>query len=179
MADLDAELVARLIARDDPTAFTRLVRRYQSPMRSFFRRLVPHDAALADDLAQEAFLKVFRSIGAFHGNARFTTWLYRVAYNVFLDHQRKRGATAPLEHANESPSGDRVEALHDQIDMDRLLNLLPDRQRAVFDLHYRKDMSHQEIADALGVPLGTVKSDLARGIDDLRRRVRTRGAPDA
>jgi RNA polymerase sigma-70 factor (ECF subfamily) len=168
MADSDAELVARLVAADDRAAFGLLVKRYQSPVRQFFRRLTRNDTGRADDLAQETFLKVFRAIGSFHGQAKFTTWLYRVAYNTFLDDQRNRVPTAPLEVDAEVEAPDFARQAGNEADFDRLLLRLNDRQKAIFDLHYRKDMSHSEIVDALQIPLGTVKSDLSRGLEQLR-----------
>ena len=174
MADSDAELVARLVASDDHAAFESLVKRHQSPVRHFFRRLARNDAQRADDLAQETFLKVFRSIGSFKGDSKFTTWLYRVAYNTFLNHQRNRVATAPLEDASQAEQDFSGQA-GNEADFDRLLHELSDRHRAVFDLHYRKDLSHPEIASALQIPLGTVKSDLTRGLDQLRLLVSAKG----
>lgn len=82
--DSDAALVARVVVGDDRAAFELLVRRHQSPLRAFLRRLVLQDAALADDLAQETFIKLHRSIATYRAQARFTTWLYRIAYHVFL-----------------------------------------------------------------------------------------------
>jgi RNA polymerase sigma factor (sigma-70 family) len=168
VAESDAELVARVMASGDRAAFAQLVQRHQSPVRNFFRRLTHPDQARADDLAQETFLKLFRSIGSFHGQAKFSTWLYRIAYNVFLDEQRKRSPpSAPVE-AIETATPDHAQRLDYEADVSSLLRRLSLRQRAIFELHYRKDLSHQEIASALGIPLGTVKSDLSRGLAQLQ-----------
>lgn len=171
--DSDAALVARIVATDDRSAFELLVRRHQSPLRNFLRRLTKNDAALADDLAQETFFKAYRSMASFAGTAKFSTWLYRIAYNTFLNDQRARFPHAELDESQHPSDTNEIESASIESDLERLLGLLPLRQRAVFDLHYKKGMTHQEIAQALEVPLGTVKSDLARGHESLRKHVTT------
>src|SRR5690606_34118386 len=158
--DSDAALVARVVVGDDRAAFELLVRRHQSPLRAFLRRLVLQDAALADDLAQETFIKLHRSIATYRAQARFTTWLYRIAYHVFLDH--RRSTIRERENVADEPvhAPDVAIAAGEQMDADLALGLLSERQRAVFDLFYGKGMTHDEVAQALDVPAGTVKSDL-------------------
>ena len=90
MTDSDASLVVRVVADDDRSAFEMLVRRHQSKLRNFLRRLTGNDAARADDLAQETFLKAYRSIRTYRGTAAFSSWLYRIAYNTFLNDERSR-----------------------------------------------------------------------------------------
>jgi RNA polymerase sigma-70 factor (ECF subfamily) len=170
MTDSEAMLVARVVANDDRAAFELLVRRYQSPLRLFLRRLARNDAARADDLAQETFIKLYRSIGTYRGQAKFSSWLYRIAWNTFLNDQRGRVPEAIFDEILHAPVDDSAQAAGDAADVERALGSLGDRQRAVFDLHYRKGMSHAEIATVLELPAGTVKSDLSRGLDELRRR---------
>ena len=150
-------------------AYELLVRRYQSPLRNFLRRLIRHDPDRADDLAQETFLKAYRALGTFQGAARFSTWLYRIAYNTFLNDQRGNVEQAEFDEAYHSPETDVTSRTEDAADIDAALGRLPIRQRAVFDLHYRKGMTHQEVASALELPLGTIKSDLTRGRETLRQ----------
>ena len=92
----DAVLVARVVAGDDRHALAELTRRHQSAVRSQLRRLTRGDHALADDLAQETFIQVYRSIRQFRGDARFSTWIYRIAYNCFLAHLRSEHPTEAL-----------------------------------------------------------------------------------
>ena len=80
----DAVLVARVLAGDDRHAFAELTRRHQSTVRTLLRRLTRNDHALADDLAQDTFIQVYRSLRQFRGEAKFATWIYRIAYNTFL-----------------------------------------------------------------------------------------------
>src|SRR4249920_1543523 len=86
----DAQLIARVVVQDDRHAFSELVRRYQSAVRSTLRRLTAGNHALADDLAQETFLLAYRNLKSFRQEARFSTWLYRIATNAFLADARKR-----------------------------------------------------------------------------------------
>ena len=168
MTESDAELVARVVAADDRSAFELLVRRHQSPLRNFLRRLARSDHARADDLAQETFIKAYRSIHTYRGTAKFSSWLYRIAYNTFLNDERGRLPAAEFDEAQHAAVADRAAHAGDELDIDRALQLLSTRQQAVFDLHYRKGMTHEEVANALELPLGTVKSDLARGHERLR-----------
>jgi len=174
VTDNDTVLIARVVADDDRSAFELLVRRHQSPLRNFLRRLTKTDPDRADDLAQETFIKAYRSIATYAGQARFATWLYRIAYTTFLNDQRRRFPETPFDEAQHSAAVTDMEGAGIEADVDRLLSSLSARQRAVFDLHYKKGMSHQEVAQALDVPLGTVKSDLSRGQDALKTLVTQR-----
>jgi RNA polymerase sigma-70 factor, ECF subfamily len=174
MADSDAALVARIVTDDDRAAFELLVRRYQSPLRHFLRRLARNDVGRADDLAQETFIKMYTSIGTYKGQAKFATWLYRIAYNTFLNDQRSRIAQAEFDESRHSPTADFASSATDESDVDSALRRLTDRQRAIFDLHYKKGMSHHEVSSALEVPLGTVKSDLTRGLAKLKQVLENR-----
>lgn len=97
-----------------------------------------NDGERDDDLAQETLLKVYTSIHTFKGAAKFSTWLYRIGYNTFLNDVRKRVPEAEFDEAYHSPITDASAATGDEKDVDAALQRLPDRQRAVFDLHYKK-----------------------------------------
>jgi len=167
VTDNDAALVARVIGDDDRAAFELLVRRHQSPLRQFLRRLAANDAHLAEDLAQETFIKAYRSIATFRGSAKFSSWLYQIAYHTFLNEQRRRRPTAEFDDAAHVPDAPAPHA--GEPVLERALRGLSIRQQAILDLHYRKDLTHQEVADALRLPLGTVKSDLTRAREQLRK----------
>ncbi|MBN1238249.1 MAG: RNA polymerase sigma factor, partial [Gammaproteobacteria bacterium] len=142
----DVALVARVVATDDRVAFELLVRRHQSPLRNFLRRLTHEDASRADDLAQEAFIKAYRALSDFRGEASFRSWLYSIAYRVFLNDERGRHPHTEFDEAVHSPVIDSTSRYDDLTDIERALAGLTPRQRAVFDLHYRKGMAHGEIA---------------------------------
>jgi RNA polymerase sigma-70 factor (ECF subfamily) len=168
VTDSDALLVGRVVADDDRSAFELLVRRHQSSLRNFLRRLARNDAARADDLAQETFIKAYRGIHSYKGTAKFSTWLYRIAYTTFLNDQRNRHPTVELDETEHGAGADHAGNAGNELDIQRALQMLSVRQQAVFDLHYKKGMTHEEIAGALELPLGTVKSDLTRGYERLR-----------
>jgi RNA polymerase sigma factor (sigma-70 family) len=168
MSDSDPALVARVIASDDRGAFELLVRRHQSAVRNFLRRLARNDVERANDLAQETFIKMYQGLHSYRGTARFTTWLFRIAYHTFLNEQRSRHTTDEFSEDEHGAVADTTAEAAAALDVDRALERLPTRQRAVFDLHYKKGMTHSEIAEALELPLGTVKSDLVRGHEKLK-----------
>jgi len=169
----DAELVLAVVAHDDRKAFTRLVRRHESMVRSVLRRLSRGDHGLADDLAQETFLLAWRNLRAFRFDARFSTWLYRIAFNAWLSDARKRRevllddeAQAPVP---EEPG--RAVSAAERIDLERALGCLSDGERAAIAACYYADLTHEEAAEAIGIPLGTVKSHILRAKAKLRAKL--------
>ena len=85
----DLSLIQQVAELHDKTAFDHLVRKYQSPIRRFFLHQTLGDAQLSDDLAQDTFIRAYTSIGTFRGSAAFSTWLFRIAYNVFYDYRHR------------------------------------------------------------------------------------------
>ncbi|WP_373486505.1 RNA polymerase sigma factor [Blastomonas sp.] len=168
-ARIDQTLVARALLADDRRAFEQLVRRHQGMVRAQLRRLVHGDAARADDLAQETFLLAWRKLHQFRGEARFGTWLYRIAYSCFLqaNHRRRRPVGAFVGDANAPPlsvSG----SVELRLDLERALQSLSDPEQAVL-LHVAQlGLSHEEAAYVLSLPVGTVKSHMRRGKGKLR-----------
>jgi RNA polymerase sigma factor (sigma-70 family) len=164
----EAALIALAWREGDSAAFGQLVRRHQGAVRAQLRRLTAGDAAWADDLAQETFLQAWRKLGQFRADARFATWLYRIAYTAFLQANRARREprSPPLTdaHAGVDPTGS-IDRRHD---LDRALEQLPQAQRSALVLCYDFDLSHSEAACVLGVPEGTVKAHVARGKAKLR-----------
>jgi RNA polymerase sigma factor (sigma-70 family) len=176
MSDSDTALVARVVAVDDRGAFELLVRRHQSAVRNFLRRLARNDVERANDLAQETFIKMYQALNSYRGAARFSTWLFRIAYHTFLNDQRGRHTDDEFSEDAHSSVGDATATVAAELDVERALERLSVRQRAVFDLHYKKGMTHSEIAEALELPLGTIKSDLVRGHEKLREWLGHHGA---
>jgi RNA polymerase sigma factor (sigma-70 family) len=127
----DADLLARVLVDDDQHAFGELVRRHQSSVRGLLRQLARADFALADDLAQETFLRAYKHIRSFRGEARFSTWLYRIAYNCFREEARRRKEFVGIDQ-------EQLEAKHDpqvvdpglRHDLMHALSLLPLRERS-------------------------------------------------
>jgi RNA polymerase sigma factor (sigma-70 family) len=171
----DSALIARVLAGQDRHAFGELVRRHQGPVRAMLRRMCKEDHALADDLAQDAFLQAYRKLTQFRADAAFGTWLYRIAYNVFLMHVRARKEEVPLDEAlppeDESTAGEHaVEAQSvRELDVRRALSKLSAEERAAIVQCYYLDRSHEEAAYVLGCPVGTVKSYIFRAKQKLQR----------
>lgn len=174
LASLDEVTVVALARIGDRPAFEDLVRRRQSWLRNVLRRLCG-DAALADDLAQQAFLSAWRGIGRLRASEAFGAWLKRLAVNGWVDHVRRHN---PLDRVDPA-SDDAVDmaahesmaplAIESGIDLDRALATLAPQVRLCIVLSYAEGMSHSEIVDVTGLPIGTVKSHIRRGLEQLRR----------
>jgi RNA polymerase sigma factor (sigma-70 family) len=166
----DADLVARVLLDDDHHAFAELVRNHQSSVRGLLRHLTRTDVALADDLAQETFLRVYKNLRTFRGEARFSTWLYRIAYNCFREEARKRKELVGIDEerlqTEQDPQTTDPALRHDLM---HALSLLPLHERSAVLLCCQNGLSHDEAARVLDIPLGTVKTNVLRGREKLKR----------
>lgn len=171
----DEQLLAAALD-GDADALVELVARYQGPLTGYLDRLAGGDWALAQDLVQETFLRVLRQQTQ-RGNRPFKPWLYAIATNLARDHfksatvQRSTYLDEPLEALlTDDTLGpeDCVLALERGADIAAALNGLSAEYRAALVLRFYNDLSLQEIANALGIPLGTVKSRLSVGLRRLR-----------
>lgn len=144
--------LARRAAGGDSAAFTMLVEKYERPLRAFLARTFGAD--VADDIAQEAFIKAWRAAGQYDGRARFSTWLTRVAWRCRLDALRKeRRPEVDQEDMHARPATGEV---------DDMLARLSESERASLVLCEGHGWTHVEAAELLGMPLGTLKSTVAR-----------------
>jgi len=175
----DAQLIARVLVQDDRHAFGELVRRHQSVVRATLRKLTGGNHALADDLAQETFLLAYRNLRSFRQEAKFSTWLYRIAYNAFLADTRKMKELplpedtdvddlASVDHNDAMPVA-RSAAL--SVDLARAMATLSEAERAAIVQCYHNDLSHEEAAYVLGCPVGTVKTHILRAKQKLKARL--------
>jgi RNA polymerase sigma-70 factor, ECF subfamily len=172
----DADLVARVIVDDDQHAFGELVRRHQSGVRGLLRQLTRTDIALADDLAQEAFLRAYKHIRSFRGEAKFSTWLYRIAYNCFREEARRRKELVGIDEAQwQSELDPQTTDPGLRHDLMHALSLLPLHQRTAVLLCCQNGLSHEEAARVLEIPLGTVKTNVLRGREKLKRALTAGG----
>lgn len=170
MLNPEVDLVLRVITNDDRHAFGELVKLHQSAVRALLRRLTKGDDSRADDLAQETFIKAYRSIRKFRGASKFSSWLYRIAYNTFLNDVRKTKDTVPYDESLSKETVPSSSAASDlSSDLAEAMVHLNNEQIAVFDLYYKKGMSHSEVSNTLNMPLGTVKTRLSRGLETLRQ----------
>lgn len=166
----DSALVEASLATQDPKPFGELVRRHQSSVRAFLRHLNPADAAGADDLAQDTFILAHRTLERFQRDGRFETWLLGLAYNLHRNAAKRarRRETAPLdgsEPAEEASPGELVERKED---LAYALAQLEPEEQILIHACYTQSLSHSEAATILQIPLGTVKTQLARAKDKLR-----------
>ena len=166
----DGDLIARVLVDDDQHAFGELVRRHQSSVRGLLRQLTRTDIALADDLAQETFLRAYKNIRSFRGEARFSTWLYRIAYNCFRENARRRKELVGInEEQLQSEHDHQVADPALRHDLMYALSLLPLHERSAVLLCCQNGLSHEEAARVLDIPLGTVKTNVLRGREKLKR----------
>lgn len=175
-APSDAELILAVLERDDRRAFARLVERHQSQVRTVLRRLTRGDLALSDDLAQETFVLAWRNLARFRFEAKFSTWLYRIAFNTWQSEARRKRAVLldldpdeALAPANEISAP--VSDVASRIDLERAMEILSDGERAAITACYYADLTHEEAAAALGLPLGTVKTHILRARAKLKARL--------
>jgi RNA polymerase sigma-70 factor (ECF subfamily) len=171
LEDAPEQDVVALAMSGDDVAFGELVRRRQKRVRDMLRRLCGNHA-LADDLAQKTFVQAWRGIRALRDPGAFGGWLKRVAVNAWLAESRRVPAPidddldAVLAAADPAPSPERGAG---GIDLERALARLGPAERLCVVLAHGEGMTHAEIAEATGLPLGTVKSHVLRGSDKLRR----------
>ena len=171
MSQEDQYLVAEALAGQDTVAFGELIRRHQSQVRNFLRRLTG-DPALADDLAQDAFLRAWDKLHTFSGHGSFIGWLLKVAYTTFLQSKRKARRYAEVLDEVGQVTGlaeqGHARDTHETSDLDRLLGVLTEDERAVIVMSYACGLSHREISEATGQPVGTIKSVIHRGKQKIR-----------
>jgi RNA polymerase sigma-70 factor, ECF subfamily len=171
----DADLILAVQSRDDRRAFAELVTRHQSQVRAVLRRLTRGDTMLADDLAQETFVLAWRNIARFRFEARFSTWLYRIAFNAWQSEARKRREVLmDLDDDAPPPGADTSSELPDiasRVDLERAMAVLSDGERAALAACYYADLSHEEAARALDMPVGTIKTHILRAKAKLRARL--------
>jgi RNA polymerase sigma-70 factor (ECF subfamily) len=160
----DALLVSRAALLGDRKAFSQLVEAYQSPIRRFLFNLTNGDEELSKDLAQDTFVKAWLNIGQFRAAAKFSTWLYRIAYNTFYDYARAKKPTANIDDVQEVRAG-HTPPQHDDFNMDFLqaLKILKEDERTAMLLFYMEDQTVEKISKIMNCPTNTVKSHLHRG----------------
>jgi RNA polymerase sigma-70 factor (ECF subfamily) len=183
----DAEVMLKVKAGDDG-AFGYLVQKYRRPMISFMYRMA-HNSAAAEDLAQEVFLRVYRSRSSYEASAKFTTWLYRIATNLAMNftrdtrHERPENQvslddpaeedSAPLDVADR-----RLTAEQDLLRRERLQQIrkrvqsLPERQRLAVVMHKYQQMDYKQIAEVLKLSESDTKSLLFRAYETLREQLK-------
>jgi RNA polymerase sigma-70 factor (ECF subfamily) len=184
---VDDGALVRRAQRGDQAAFAELVTRHQRYVYNLAYRLL-HDADEAQDLAQEAFVRAWQGLSGFRGEAKFTTWLYRIVTNLCYNRlaglrrqlldtsldEDENGPAALMLPANEEPVAV-VEAAEGRAFLHRQVAALPAKYRLVITLFYLQEFSYEEIAQVLNLPLGTVKTHLFRARERLKRQLQVSG----
>jgi RNA polymerase sigma-70 factor, ECF subfamily len=189
MPRTDEELVALSIG-GDVESFNQLVLRWERPIFALAYRVIGREEE-ARDVVQETFLRAFRGIGNFRGQAKFSSWVYRIALNLCRDwiRRERRAPILPtpegvdvIELAAEQGPVESIEDLVARNDISKvvadLMTRLPEEQRTAIILKEYHGMTFQEIADLQGVPLSTVKTRLYQGLNVLRRHLQQQGKYD-
>ncbi|MCR5548714.1 MAG: RNA polymerase sigma factor [Bacteroidales bacterium] len=152
--------------------FISLVRAEQESLRRFLLALCCGDGALADDIAQDALVRAYVASGSFLGLSKFSTWLFRIAYNCYIDQCRKtRPEQVPVEDAAGILSSDASDAGFRYQQLYQALDRLPSKEKAAIALFYFEDRSIKEIAAILDMPQGTVKYHLSVGRQHLKQLI--------
>src|SRR6188508_2131567 len=185
----DEELVARSIGGDNDS-FNELILRWERPIFALAYRTIGREED-ARDVCQETFLRAFRALPGFRGQAKFSSWLYRIALNLCRDWIRRQRRTptvsAPegvdlIELASEQGPVESIEELVARREISaavaEAMKLLPDEQRTAIVLKEYHGLTFQEIADLQGCPLSTVKTRLYQGLSVLRRHLQQQGKYD-
>jgi RNA polymerase sigma-70 factor (ECF subfamily) len=183
--NVDLELVRR-VQRGDSAAFDLLVRKYQHRVVALIGRYV-HDWSEAQDVAQETFLRAYRALGSFRGDAQFSTWLHRIAVNTAKNHlvahkRRPPGEDIDIEDAeqfesalrlrdNDTPERELMRQEMEQTVM-RAVEALPEELRAAITLREVDGLSYEEIAQQMQCPIGTVRSRIFRAREAIDVQLR-------
>lgn len=171
LADTPDHTLVLLAAAADDNAFEELVRRHQGVVRAKLLKL-SGDRALADDLSQATFMKAWRRLDSLHDSRQFRAWLGRIATRTWIDHLRSRRTNETSLDGVEiaaAPEAGAVEFADARLDVQAALARLDDWARTCAVLFHAEGLNHAEIAEATGLPLGTVKSHIARSTQRLRR----------
>lgn len=157
----------------DRAQFIRMVAQEQEPLRRFLCVLCGGDSFRADDIAQEALLKAYLSFERFEGRSRFSTWLFRIAYNCFYDnvHKTEKEAGESLAPAHENRADENADASSkfEYQELYLAIGALSETEKAVVLLFYMEDKSIKDIEAITGMPSGTIRSHLSRARRHLKK----------
>ena len=178
MAESDETLVSRTVRLQDKAAYGELVRRYERKILMLQQKLTG-ERALAEDLAQETFLRAWQKLDTFSGSGSFGGWLASLGYNVFRAHWRKhrrQNDEVPLDDLElAAPTADETGSA----DLDRLLGILPRQDQVIMTLFYAYGLSNTEVGQVLEMPAGTVKARIHRAKAKIQSTVATPGTSSA
>ena len=171
----DLSLVTQVAVLGNQKAFDKLVVKYQSPVRRFFLHQTGGDSQLSDDLAQDTFIKAYTHIRQFRGTSSFSTWLMRIAYNVFYDDVRSRKQTEDIDTSSAVRQSSKSGDSNLKMDIHAALALLKPDERSCVTLQLIDGYPVDQISKITGINENTVKSHLKRGKDKLANYLKENG----
>ena len=171
----DIALVTQVAVLHNKKAFDQLVRKYQSPVRRFFLNQTLGDEQLSDDLAQETFIKAYVNITKFRGMSSFSTWLMRIAYNVFYDDVRSRKQTDDIDTSSAMRQSSNSGDSNLKMEIHAALALLKPDERTCITLQLIDGYPIDQISKITGMNENTVKSHLKRGKDKMANYLKENG----
>lgn len=148
--------------------FIHYVETHQRQLRQFLTGLCCGDADLADDLAQDTLIKAYLSCESFRDDSKFSTWIYRIAYNTFISHRRSYKLTGPLDDASEIASLNKADGSFDYQRLHAALDKLSDKERMAILLYYLEGYPIREISEITDTTIDAVKAQLSRGRKHLK-----------
>ncbi len=185
MNDEESETIAAALSGKQK-AYARLVETHRAAVFHVVNRIVHNDEATRD-LVQETFMKAFTSLGSYRSEFRFSTWLYKIAANSSIDYLRKKrihalSLDAPMETSDGQIEIEVPDETHNpemqlvrkqqSFSIDEAINSLPFKYREVIELRHKDDKPYEEIADLLGIPVGTVKARIFRARELLKQKLK-------
>lgn len=184
-SSLEDDTYVDLAKKGDADAFRKLMDKYQKPLYYHVLKMVKHHEQV-EDLVQEAFVKAFENLDSYNKNYAFSTWLYRITTNHTIDYLRKRKlSTVSMNEPIKTREGEMSMQIAGKAESDRkiikeqrskiikrAINNLPEKYRAVIEMRHLEELSYQEIADSLDLPLGTVKAHIFRAREMLYKALK-------
>ncbi|MFH2034791.1 MAG: sigma-70 family RNA polymerase sigma factor [Candidatus Zixiibacteriota bacterium] len=186
MAKTEDKVLIENALGGDQTAYRELMNRHKTAIYHIIYRIV-RDSEIAADLVQETFMKAFTSLAGYRSEYRFSTWLYRIGANCAIDHLRKqRIKTLSLNAASDSVDGQLEYDIPDnsynpekdlvnreqKVSIADAIDSLPEKYKIVINYRHRDNKSYDEIADALSIPIGTVKARIFRARELLKKKLK-------
>ena len=175
MSSEDLSLVTQVAVFHNKRAYDKLVMKYQSPIRRFFLSQTLGDVQLSEDLAQDTFIKAYTNLSQFKGISGFSTWLYRIAYNVLYDYTRSRKLTEDIDQPVVMKRNAQQSDMGLKMDLLEALSVLSPAERTCVNLQLMDGQPINKIAEITGMAEGTLKSHLSRGKTKLANYLRKNG----
>jgi len=163
-------LISKVLLYNDHSAFENLLSAHQNGIKNLLIKLLNFNDADLDDIFQETCTKIYKNLKQYNGSASFSTWIYRITYNTFLNAYKRKGKLHREQGPLQIEKSIRPDIQHDmKMDMERMIMILRPEEKAAIQLSYIMGFSHQDIAVIMDCPLGSIKSLIKRGKERIAR----------